>query len=37
MSGFADIICYYALRFLSTLYYKSPSALDKFKFPLTLP
>lgn len=37
MSGFAVIICYSGVNLVFCLYYKSPNALDKFKFPFTLP
>ena len=37
MSGFAVIICYYGDSVVFCLYYKSPKALERFKFPLTLP
>ncbi len=37
MSGFAVIICYSGVKFVLCLYSKSPKALDKFRFPLTLP
>ena len=36
-SGFAVIICSSAGSLLFVLYYRSPNALDKFKFPFTLP
>lgn len=37
ISGFAVITCSYGGSLLLFLYYRSPRALDKFKFPLTLP
>ena len=37
MSGFAVIICSSGGSLLLHLYSRSPSALDRFKFPFTLP